>query len=165
MAVAAEFMGHSVPTPDGTYNSDDYVVVETALFGEPGQRLTISNSEFSLRINGKKTPLSPQSCELVFHSLSDPEWQPPAPPSKSKTSIGGGGQSADSPPPTPPHMPIALRHTMEQHVQSSALLEGDRELPQAGLIFFEYRGKDKSIHSVELTYDGAGGKVALPLHP
>src|SRR5579872_961808 len=50
VTVAAEFMGHSVPTPDGTYSSEDYVVVEAALFGPPGARATLVTGDFSLRI-------------------------------------------------------------------------------------------------------------------
>jgi hypothetical protein len=45
------------------------------------------------------------------------------------------------------------------------LLEGDRALPQAGLLFFQYRGNAKSIHSVELTYTGLAGKATLALQP
>ena len=34
-------------------------------------------------------------------------------------------------------------------------------LPVAGLVFFPYRGKDTSIHAVELIYSGAAGKATL----
>jgi hypothetical protein len=54
---------------------------------------------------------------------------------------------------------------MEQHVQNVVLREGDRALPQAGLIFFEYRGKTQKIHSLELTYTGPAGKATLALQP
>ena len=92
VTVAAEFTGHSVATTQGTFSTEDYVVVETALFGPPGARIRLSIQDFSLRINEKKT-LSSQPYGLVFHSLKDPEWEPPVPAeSKSKTSIGGGGQ-------------------------------------------------------------------------
>src|SRR5690348_1444118 len=40
--IAAEFMGHSVPTPEATLSSDDYVVVETAFFGPSGAKLKLS---------------------------------------------------------------------------------------------------------------------------
>jgi len=54
---------------------------------------------------------------------------------------------------------------MAQRVQKSALPEGDRPLPQAGLIFFQYRGKSKGIHSMELMYAGAAGKATIALQP
>ena len=54
---------------------------------------------------------------------------------------------------------------MAQRVQKAALPEGDRSLPQAGLIFFEYRGKTQNIRSIELTYSGPDGKATLTLQP
>jgi hypothetical protein len=167
ITVAAEFKGHSVPTLEGTYTTEDYVAVETGLFGSPGARTKLSSEDFSLRINGKK-PQSSQHYLLVFSSLKDPEWQPPeAAESKSKTSFGGGGGAGgqgDSPP-TPPKMPLELQRVMQQHVQKAAFPEGDRALPQAGLIFFPYRGKTEHIRSIELTYTGPAGKATLTLHP
>src|SRR3981189_1400172 len=61
VTVAAEFRGHSVPTPQGALSTEDYVVIETGLFGSPGARIKLSSEDFSLRINGKKTPLPSQS--------------------------------------------------------------------------------------------------------
>jgi hypothetical protein len=54
---------------------------------------------------------------------------------------------------------------MAQRTQKAALPLGDRALPQAGLIFFQYRGKAKSIQSVELIYSGSAGKATLKLLP
>jgi len=164
VTVAAEFVGHSVPTAQGTFSTEDYVVVETALFGQPEARTKLSFDDFSLRINDKKT-LPSQPYGLVFHSLKDPEWAPPvSAESKSKTSIGTGGSKND-PPPAPVHMPIELQRAMEQHVKKAALPEGDRALPQAGLIFFQYSGKTERIHSLELIYTGSAGKATLTLQP
>jgi hypothetical protein len=164
--VAAEFKGHFVPTPQGTYSTEDYVAIEMGLFGAPGERIKLSIEDFSLRINGKKTLLSSQPYALIFGSLKDPEWAPPeAPEQKSKTSIGGGGGGGNDPPPTPPKMPMELQRAMQQHVQKTVLPEGDRALPQAGLIFFEYRGKTQKIRSLELMYTGPAGKATLTLQP
>jgi hypothetical protein len=166
VTIAAEFKGHSVPTAQATFTSEDFVAVEAALFGSPEARLKLSNDDFSLRINGKKTALPDQPYAVVFKSLKDPEWQPPVPTeSKSKTSFGGGGKGGQDGPPPVVHMPIALQRAMEQHVQKAALPEGDRALPQAGLIFFQYRGKAEGIHSIELIYNGAAGQATLTLEP
>jgi hypothetical protein len=54
---------------------------------------------------------------------------------------------------------------MEQHVQKAAMQEGERPLPQAGLLFFQYRGKLENIKSLELVYTGAAGKATLELQP
>ena len=169
VSIGAEFAGHSVPTLDHTYSSEDYIVIEAGLFGPPGAHTTLSRDDFSLRINGKKMPTPSEPYELVFHSLKDPEWQPPesadAKESKSSLTTGGGGGGGDKVPPAPPKMPFPLRRAMEQQVQKAAMLEGDRPLPQAGLLFFQYRGKAEGIKSMELIYNGAAGKASLDLQP
>ena len=169
ITIGAEFTGHSVPTTEHTFSTEDYVVVEAGLFGSAGAHTTLSRDDFSLRINGKKNVLPSEPYELVFKSLKDPEWQPPAAPEESKGSKGGlttgGGGAQDSAPPPPPKMPFPLRRAMEQQVQKAAMLEGDRPLPQAGLLFFPYRGKADGIKSLELMYNGAAGKATLTLEP
>jgi len=163
VTVAAEFAEHSLPFPEGPLTTEDYLVVEAGLFGPPGARLQLSYQDFSLRINGKKALLPAQPYLLVFKSLKDPQWVPPdAGPAeqKSKTSIGGGGQ--DNPPPAPVHPPIELVRAMEKRTEKAAMPEGDRALPQAGLLFFEHHG---SVRSLELIYNGPAGKATLTLHP
>jgi len=169
VTVAAEFKGHTVPTLQGILSTEDYVVVEAGLFGPPAARITLSSGDFSLRINGKKAPLPSQPYALVVGSLKDPDWEPPVPAaSKSRTSIGGGGrgeQGESNAPPAPVQIPIEVRRAMAQRVQKASLPEGDRPLPQAGLLFFQHRGKTKSIHSLELIYAGPSGKATLSLQP
>lgn len=165
VTIAAEFVEHAVPTPDGAYSSEDYVVVEAGFFGPPQARITLTATDFSLRINGRKTASPSQPYELVFKSLKDPEWEPPSSAKKSKTSLGGGGGDDSDSTPAPVHMPIERRRAMEQRVQKASMLEGDRALPQAGLLFFEYRGKAKSIRSLELIYNGSAGTATLALQP
>ena len=165
LTIAADFTGHSVATPEATYTTEDYVVVEVGLFGAPGARAKLSTGDFSLRINGKKTASPSQPYQLVFKSLKDPEWEPPSKEAKSKTSIGGGGGGDSGGPPAPVHMPMELRRAMEQRVQRVTMLEGDRALPQAGLLFFEYRGKTQGIRSLELIYNGSAGNASLALQP
>src|SRR5260370_816415 len=155
-AIAAEFKGHSVPTPEATLSTEDYVVVEAALFGQPEARLKLSIDDFSLRINGKKTPLPCASYALVFGSLKDPEWEPPekAEP-KSKTSIGGGGKSGQGDSNMPPpvvHIPIELQRAMQQKVRKAAPPEGTPPPPQAGPTFFHYRTTPPSTHLIQLLY-------------
>ncbi len=164
VTIAAEFMGHAVPTPEETIQTEDYVVVETAFFGPPETRLKLSVEDFSLRVNGKKNALPNQPFGMVFRSLKNPDLEPPASASKSKGSVGSGGESDSAPPPVF-HLPPEVRHAMEQHVQKAALPEGERVLPQAGLIFFQYRGKTQNIQSLELIYNGPAGKATLALQP
>jgi len=136
------------------------------VFGAPEAHLQLSRGDFNLRINDRKAPLVSQPFELVARSLKDPSWVPPDEgKEKSKGGLTSGGQDAGSPPPPPPKMPVPLQLAMEQKVQKATLLQGDRVLPQAGLLFFEYRGKVKNIRSVELIYDGPAGKATLELQP
>lgn len=166
VTLAAEFGGHSVPTPQSVLATEDYVAVEVALFGPPEGHTVISIKDFSLRINEKKSVLPAQPYSLTFGSLKDPEWAPPEPvESKSKTSLGSGGQGNSGDKPAPVHPPFALQRTWQLAVQKAALPEGDRLLPAAGLIFFRYSGQAKGIYSVELIYSGPAGKASLNLHP
>jgi hypothetical protein len=169
VTIAAEFTGHAIGTSQGTLTTEDYVVVETGFFGPAEARAKLAIDDFSLRINGKKVPLPGQPYGVVLGSLKDPEWEPPAETkSKSKTGMsggGGGGQGESNEPPTPPKMPFPVRRAMEQRVQKATLPEGDRALPVAGLIFFQYRGKTKDIRSIELIYSGPAGKATLALQP
>jgi hypothetical protein len=174
VTVAAEFVGHTFATQEGlTFNTDDNVAVEIGLFGPAGARLNISVDNFSIRINAKKkkeTSLPGQPLGAIFRSLKDPEWEAAqevkAKEAKgSSTGISTGGQGGQSEPVAPVHMPLDLRRAMEQRVQKTGLLEGDRALPQAGLVFFLYRGKVQNIHSIELIYAGPAGTATLELQP
>jgi hypothetical protein len=165
LMLAAEFVGHSVPTPEATYSTEDFVVVDTGLFGPPDARAKLSIGDFSLRINGKKIASPSQPYGLSFSSLKDPQWEPPSKPKSEKPTLdAGGGQPDDSFKPTV-RMPIELKRTMQQRVQRASMPEGDRTLPLAGLLFFEYRGKPESIRSLELIYNGPAGKATLALQP
>lgn len=165
ITIGAEFARHAINTPQGTLSTEDYVVVEAAFYGPAGSRTTLSVDDFSLTINGKK-PVPSVIYGKVLESVKDPEWEPPEPPSKKSggLSTGDGGGQGD-PPPSPPKMPMPLMHAMHQKVQKAALPDGDRALPQAGLLFFPYRGKSQQIKSVELTYSGPAGKTTLTLQP
>jgi hypothetical protein len=165
--IGAEFMRHAVPTPQSEFSTEDYVVVEVGLFGAAGERAKLSTQDFSLRVNGKKAvPSLPVG--LVESNLKDPDWQPPEvekPKSSGGLSTSGSGGNPNDPPPAPPKMPMPLVHVMQVKVEKAALPEGDRPLPEAGLLFFSYRGQGDKIKSVELMYSGPAGKATLTLQP
>ncbi len=162
ITLAAEFAGHGVPTPDGPLSTEDYLVVEVAFFGPAGKRLPISFSDFSLRINNRKNPTPAESYEQVGASVKDPEWVPPEKPEKGGNGILGGGNDTSKEPPRPP---AELRRAWARRVWKAALADGDRALPQDGLLYFSYGGKVKSIRSLELIYSGPAGKATLDLQP
>ena len=166
ITLAAEFAGHGVPTLDGPLSSDSYVVVEVAFFGPAGTRLPISFNDFSLRINNKKNGTRAEPYEQVGTSVKDPEWAPPEKPEKGGGGIlgvGGGGNNDTSK--EPPRPPAELRRAWAQRVKRAALADGERALPQDGLLYFSYGGNLKNIRSLELIYAGAAGKAALTLQP
>jgi len=164
--IGAEFMRHAVPTPQGEFSTEDYVVVETGFFGAPGEKTKLSVQDFSLRVNGKKAVPS-EPFGVVLSNLKDPNWQPPEPakPKSGGLSTGSqGGNPGDTPPP-PPKMPLPLVHAMQLKVEKAAIPEGDRALPEAGLLFFSCRTQSDKIKSVELIYSGPAGKATLTLQP
>jgi hypothetical protein len=165
LTMCGEFMGHGVPTEEGgPYSTENYVVVEAALYGAPGARIQLSYKDFSLRINGKKQAEPAQPYVTVFPNLKDPEWEPPSSAiSQATTSISGAGGSQSDRTKVVPKMPMDLRHTMEQRVLKASISEGERALPQAGLLFFEYHGETKGIHTMELIYSGPAGKATLAI--
>jgi hypothetical protein len=171
LTLAGEFKAHALPTMEALLNTEDFVVVEVGVFGPAGTRVKLSKDDFALRINGtranaKKPPLAAAPFAFVFSSLKDPAWEPTKKEkaeSKGKTTIGGGGGGGDDPPPSPEKMPFNLVREMQQRVQRAILPEGERELPVAGLLFFQYGGK--SVRSAELIYNGPAGKVTLDLNP
>ena len=166
ITVAAEFDGHSVPAAQATYSTEEFVAVEVALYGPADERVKLSYDDFSLRIDGKKTPLPAQPYELVFKSLKDPAWVPPAPAEgKSKGGINSGGEGGGNDPPPVVHMPPAMQRAMEQNVQNASLPDGARPLPQAGLLYFRFGGKTTGIRSLELIYAGAAGKATVAIQP
>jgi hypothetical protein len=175
VTVAAEFAGHSLPTLEGsTLSSEDYVAVEAGLFGPPGTRTNISIGDFALRINGRKAPYPAVPYGLVAAHAKDPEWEPPEKIEERKTKMTGGsdtgGSSIDKTgepkaTPTPIKIPLAIQRGWAQRVQKVTLPEGDRALPQAGLLFFEFHGKREKILSLELLYTGPAGKATVPLQP
>src|SRR5579863_5880862 len=166
VTVAAEFAGHSVPTPEGPLSTEDFIVVEVGLFGPQGSKLVLQPSDFSLRINGKKAPVPTTPVGLVLKSLKDPTWEPPettnaGPKSKGGLTSGNSGGDATAPS-LPPiiHVPIELQRSWNKRAQKASLPEGDRALPQAGLLFFEHSGK---VKSAELLYEGPAGKAKLTI--
>lgn len=165
ITLAADFAGHGVTTPDAVYSTEDYIVVEVGIFGPPEARMSFSYKHFSLKVNGKKAPLQAEPYESVFKSLKDPEWVPPdsGTGQKSKTSIGGAGGGQNDAAAAPVKMPLPLQIAMERKVKMASLAEGERPLPEAGLVFFSYGGNIEKLKSIALIYNGSAGKATLPL--
>jgi hypothetical protein len=181
VTLAAEYLVHSLPTQTGTLIADDYLIVEVAFYGPPKSKLSLGAGNFVLRINTQKSTIQPDSAGTVAASLKYPDWnqRPGVTPSASAGPVVYG-------PPTAPHFPgdptgrptisspvpdqtdpnappKEAEMPIEFRVQASALEEGEHRTPTSGLIFFPYRGRTKSIKSLELIYEGPAGKVTLKL--
>jgi hypothetical protein len=167
VTIGAEFTGHTIVTPLASFTTEDYVTVDVGFFGQAGSHLRLSHEDFSLRINGKKA-LPSQIYLSMYKSLKDPEYVPPEEEKKKDNGDAGVpivGQSPSDRNPQWHPIPFDVEHRMEVRVEKASLPEGDRALPAAGLLFFAYRGRDNSVTSVELVYDGPAGRAILALHP
>lgn len=165
--IAADFTGHAIPNELDPLHAEDHIAVEVAIFGPPDARLMIQAAHFSLRVNGRKEVLPAQPWPLVAKSIKDPNWVPEEGLGQGKSKGGisgsGGDRQPGEPPPPPPKPPFELFRSWQQRVGKAAIAEGERPLPQAGLIFFPYRGKTENIRSLELIYQGPAGKATLVL--
>jgi len=169
VTIAAEFNGHDVPTLEGNLEAEEYVAIETAFFGPPGARATISASDFSLSVNGKKAQHI-EAFGVVGAAARDPLWEPPETVKTKKPATlldeEEAAQKTDpNNPPKPVKPPVPVQRGWAQRIQRVALPEGDRPLPQAGLIFFFFHGRTKGISSLDLIYSGPAGKATIALHP
>jgi len=170
MTIAADFTQHAVSTAEGTLTTEDYVVVEVALFGDPGARTTVTVTDFSLRINGNKKLLPSVPYGMVVANLKDPDYVAPeekAAKEKKSSSLSTGGDSGGGGNDPPPiiHIPLEVQRSWAKRVQTDAIPEGDRPLPIAGLIFFHYTGRAKNVRTVDLVYAGPAGKSTVTLAP
>src|ERR1700742_2976163 len=46
VTLAADFVGHGVPTSDALYTTEDYIAVEVGVFGPPDARVNFSYKDF-----------------------------------------------------------------------------------------------------------------------
>src|SRR5262249_8754330 len=71
---------------DGDYITiPDYVIVEVAVYPVKGRSVVVSHQDFTLRINGKKTPIFPQTPGMVAASVKYEDWE------RRPTVIGAAG--------------------------------------------------------------------------
>jgi hypothetical protein len=182
-SLGADYLVHTIPSPPGGLFAADYLVIETALFGPNFQIAHLRSEHFRLRINGTKTPLPPQSPGTVAASLKYSNYE-----NQRSVVLSGGVGNADviyGPRPTArfPGDPTVGRPVpqtvpepehpgteekappvpIEERIQLLSWPEGEDLPPVAGLLFFRFTGKTKSIKSLELLYDGPLGKAVIKL--
>jgi hypothetical protein len=186
-AIGAEYLVRSFSGHNRTFAAPDHLVVEVAVYPAPEEKLPVSTRHFSLRLNGKREVLLPQSPGAVAASMKYPDWER----RRRVEAIGGVGDGGvilgrpqpverfpgDPRPgqtrlPAPPRAPAPedrAASESEQPVRAEDVLvefelpEGDAARPVSGYLYFYFKGKTKSIRSLELVYQGPGGNTTLRL--
>jgi hypothetical protein len=182
LTLGAEYLVHTLPTANGALIANDYLVIEVAVFGAKGGSIDLDAGHFTLRLN-QKTTLTPDSPGVVAASIKYPDWT-----QKPKVDVSGGagnssviygppqagrfpGDPTMRPPPAPPlpeDNPAGLEKQapvpVDERIQRAALPQGNQRIPVAGVVCFPFRGKTKSIKSLELIYEGPTGRVSLKLN-
>jgi hypothetical protein len=146
--LAAEYLVRAIPTPNGSMFTDDYLVVEVAFFGPKKEKLALSPDQFRLRMTGPKigqtATLAPQPPTMVAGSLRMPDFNAPR---------------TTNPTGQPGERPLSV----DEWVRTEALPDGIQPVPAAGLLYFQFRGKPKTIRTLDLVYEGPAGKATLKL--
>lgn len=187
--IAGDFLVHSIvgSDRDQMFFAQDFLVVEVAFYPDAGVRYRVDTPQFTLRLNGKKSVLFPESTGAVAYSMKYPD-QGAHPNLEAAGGVGGVlvgvGQPSSGPrfptdptgtpypnqlPPrapgtTDPNVPQPVRATLEEVLQQTALEDGEKTAAIAGYLFFAYSGNVKKLKSVELLYDsGTEGVSTLRL--
>jgi len=179
LSIGAEYLVHSFSRGRDMFIAKDYLVVEVALFPANGQTLLADSGHFSLRVNGHKQALAPQTPEIVAATLKYPD---PNSGVHSVEQVGPvvfgqprpaerfpGDPNARTNPPRPvpddnlggldKQPPIKA----EELVVQAALPGGEHRGPTSGYLYFPYRGKVSHIRSLELIFAGPAGNATLQL--
>jgi hypothetical protein len=186
ITIAAENWGHGFTTPEGAFGLDDYIAVEVAVYTPANHPVQLSTGHFTLRLNEKGTPLLAQAPGMVAASMKYPDWEQPRE-LVGTVGVGDGsvilgrqprterfpGDQRTRPPaggvpraPEPENQPGVERKPKMQPLEivtRASLPEGLPHPPVSGFLFFPYRGKLKSLKSVELLYEGPAGSAVLGL--
>jgi hypothetical protein len=182
LSIGAEYLVHSFSSGREMFIAKDYLVVEVALFPAKGEKLLVNAGHFSLRVNGRKQALTPQSPEIVANALQYPDpnartgLQPTAQlgpivlgqPQPTERFPGDPNVQYPQPlPRAPDDNPSGLDKQppvkAEELVVQAALPDGEHRGPTSGFLYFPYRGKVGHIKSLELIFDGPAGSTTLPL--
>jgi hypothetical protein len=178
VGLGAEYLVHSIPAGNQTLFTSEYLVVEAAVFPARGRDVEIASGTFALRMNGKKQLLYPVAPGFVSASLKYPDWM-----IRPNVQATGGvgdtdvvfgrppvvGRFPDDPRPGQSRLPRAPKaptpddqrdvghedpESIDQVIARTALPDGPVVKPLSGYIYFAYKGKIKSIKSLELIYQG-----------
>ena len=178
-AIAADFMIHSISGEGQTFFVEDYLVVEVAIYPDKFKEIAVANTQFVLRLNGKRT-LVTQTPQFVAASLKYPDWE------RRPTLVGQAGpiivgrpQQVERFPgdptvgqgrlPEQPRVPSQLPSSRAETPKAQdialemALPEGTHKHPVSGYIYFPYKGKLKGLKTIELVVKSGPNEAVLKL--
>lgn len=180
-ALGAEYHGRAFDSKDGGFFTQDYLVVEAALFPSSGP-LEFSPSHFRLRVNGKAPELLPVTPGAVALSIRNPDHYEQRPGLVAGGGLGGGqvifgrprraerfpGDPEARIPTTGPgagqaSTPAPLLTAAEAAERFALSRMQAQPAGAAGLVYFFWRGKHSKVKRVELIYDAPAGKALLKL--
>jgi hypothetical protein len=177
MEIGAEYLDHSIPSERGSYIANDYLVVDIGVFSSTREGLDIKSGQFSLRINRDKRVLVPVSPGMVAGALKYPDWEGKRGAAGQQQSPSSTGRFPGDPEAAPPIIPPVqappdpsgiekqIPTSIDEAITAAAFSAGVTNRTFKGCVFFRYRGKMKSIKSLELIYDPGEGrpKATIPL--
>jgi hypothetical protein len=160
----AEFCGHSIPHNGTTYFTDRHLVIEVEILPDKGSPLRLASGDFQLRVNGRKELLPSESPGMVAAGLKYSDWNTPTQlqaqagpvilgaPRQEPRFPGDNRTGVPNRVPQTETIEKAPVKTDAEAVIDAALPEGPTLGPTKGLVYFPYRGKMKSIKSVEILW-------------
>ena len=183
VSLGAQYMGQSVTVQSVSFGVPGYLVVEAGVYPAKDKFTTISAGSFTLRVNGKQTLLA-QTPGMVAASLKYSDWEQ----HRQVVAVAGpviAGRPEQAPrfpgdrrppearapnlprvptSPAPESGPAAEAARPEELVIQWALEEGSTGVPRRGFLYFPWKGKPKSLKSLDLIYQGDNdAKVTLKL--
>lgn len=179
-ALGVEYHGRAFESQAGRFFTQDYLVVETALFPADGP-LELAPSHFRLRLNGRGPDLLPVTPGTVALALRYPDQYEQRPRVVAGGGVGGGQVIFGRPRPTErfpgdpeARVPTAAgaRPAAPDEELAEAAKAAERfglsrlEAPRggaAGLVYFYWRGKHSKLKKIELIYEGPAGVAVLRL--
>lgn len=184
VAIGADYLIHSIPVGDQTFFAKNYLVVEVAVFPPVADPVRIDGNTFKLRLNGQKLPLTSDAPGFVAASLKFPDWEP-HPVASASAGVGDADVIIGPQPtaarfpgdpnaahPIPPAVPSTAEQngihrdvpeTIDEILARTALLEGLADHPVSGFLYFPYKGKLKSLKSIELVFQSNDLSTTLKL--
>jgi hypothetical protein len=173
LGIGAEYMVRTVFLDKQSITTDQYLVVEVALYPDPGRDVMVNAQHFTLRLNGKKDVRFPQAPSFVAASLKYSDW------GYQRGVVAAAGPIIIGRPAPVERFPGDNRDRNRMPRQSGgeapefnaaeeltriALPEGTTKKAVSGYLFFAFDGKLKSLKQVELLYrPGEAEPVALRL--